>query len=87
LPIIWLGTREAVTLVRVNPLGGHLTAADVASIMPAGPDAIMLPKSEGATSILQLDTMLRSESARDALLPAILPIATEAPATFHARQL
>jgi len=76
------GTREIVTLVRVNPLDGHLTAADVAAIIAARPDAIMLPKAEGAPSIAQLDTILRSESARDASLPPILPIATETPAAL-----
>ncbi|MBR2172282.1 CoA ester lyase [Sphingopyxis sp.] len=76
------GTREVVTLVRVNPLDGHLTAADVAAILAAGPDAIMLPKAEGAPSIAQLDTILRSEAARDASLPPILPIATETPAAI-----
>lgn len=76
------GEREVVTLVRVNPLDGHLTAADVAAIAAARPDAIMLPKAEGAPSIAQLDTILRSESARDASLPPILPIATETPAAI-----
>lgn len=76
------GTREVVTLVRVNPLDGHLTAADVAAIIAARPDAIMLPKAEGAPSIAQLDTILRSEAARDATLPPILPIATETPAAL-----
>ena len=71
-----------MTLVRVNPLDGHLTAADVAAILAAGPDAIMLPKAEGAPSIAQLDTILRSEAARDASLPPILPIATETPAAI-----
>ena len=50
------GAREVFTLVRVNPLDGHLTAADVAAIIAARPDAIMLPKAEGAPSIAQLDT-------------------------------
>lgn len=76
------GEREVVTLVRVNPLDGHLTAADVAAIAAVRPDAIMLPKAEGAPSIAQLDTILRSESARDASLPPILPIATETPAAI-----
>ncbi len=76
------GAREVVTLVRVNPLDGHLTAADVAAIIAAGPDAIMLPKAEGAPSIAQLDTILRSEAPRDASLPPILPIATETPAAI-----
>lgn len=76
------GTREVVTLVRVNPLDGHLTATDVAAIIAAQPDAIMLPKAEGAPSIAQLDTILRSEATRDASLPPILPIATETPAAI-----
>jgi citrate lyase subunit beta/citryl-CoA lyase len=77
------GEREVITLVRVNPLDGHMTAADVAAIAGARPDAIMLPKAEGAPSIAQLDTILRSESAPDASLPAILPIATETPAAIY----
>lgn len=77
-----VGTREVVTLVRVNPLDGHMTAADVAAIAASRPDAIMLPKAEGAPSIAQLDTILRSESVRDASLPPILPIATETPAAL-----
>ena len=76
------GERAVITLVRVNPLDGHLTAADVAAIITARPDAIMLPKAEGASSIAQLDTILRSESARDASLPPVLPIATETPAAI-----
>ena len=76
------GERDVITLVRVNPLDGHLTAADVAAIAGARPDAIMLPKAEGAPSIQQLDTILRSEAVRDASMPAILPIATETPAAI-----
>ena len=76
------GAREVVTLVRVNPLDGHMTAADVAAIIAARPDAIMLPKAEGAPSIAQLDLILRSEGAADASLPPILPIATETAAAI-----
>ncbi|MBD3732428.1 MAG: CoA ester lyase [Sphingopyxis sp.] len=76
------GEREVITLVRVNPLDGHMTAADVTAIVGGRPDAIMLPKAEGAPSIQQLDTILRSESQRDASLPPILPIATETPAAI-----
>src|SRR3546814_13552850 len=56
-----------------------MTAADVVAIVGARPDAIMLPKAEGAPGIAQLDTILRSETKDDASLPAILPIATETP--------
>lgn len=77
-----VGAREVVTLVRVNPLDGHLTATDIAAIIAARPDAIMLPKAEGAPSIAQLDTIIRSESAADASLPPVLPIATETAAAI-----
>jgi citrate lyase subunit beta/citryl-CoA lyase len=76
------GAREVFTLVRVNPLDGHLTAADIAAIVAARPDAIMLPKAEGAPSIAQLDLILRSEGAAEASLPPILPIATETAAAI-----
>src|SRR3546814_18757819 len=59
-----------------------MTAADVAAIAAARPDAIMLPKAEGASSIAQLDTILRSETARDASLPPILPIPTQTTAAI-----
>jgi citrate lyase subunit beta/citryl-CoA lyase len=73
------GARSTFTLVRVNPLDSHLTAADLAAVIAARPDAIMLPKADGASSIAQLDTILRSEGADEASLPAVLPIATETP--------
>ena len=76
------GDREVVTLVRINPLDGHMAAADIAAVIGGRPDAIMLPKAEGAASIAQLDLILRSESAADASLPAILPIATETPSAI-----
>jgi citrate lyase subunit beta/citryl-CoA lyase len=76
------GTREVITIVRVNPLDGHMTAADVAAVVGARPDAIMLPKAEGAPAIAQLDTIVRSESAAGASLPPILPIATETPSAI-----
>src|SRR3546814_18683117 len=41
------GTREVITLVRVNPLDGHLTAADITAIAGA------MPRSEEHTSELQ----------------------------------
>src|SRR3546814_15037912 len=67
------------TLFPYTTLFRSMTAADVAAIVGARPDAIMLPKAEGAPGIAQLDTILRSETKDDASLPAIPPIATETP--------
>jgi citrate lyase subunit beta/citryl-CoA lyase len=73
------GERSTFTLVRVNPLDSHFTASDIAAFLGARPDAIMLPKAEGASSIAQLDTIMRSAGEDGASLPSILPIATETP--------
>jgi citrate lyase subunit beta / citryl-CoA lyase len=66
--------------VRVNPQDSHLTHDDLASVLPYMPDAIVLPKTEGARSI----NWLRAEAAavadsQDGEAPPILPIATETP--------
>ncbi len=74
----WLaGARDCTAFVRVNPLEGGQTADDLAIILPAAPDGIMLPKAEGAASILTLE-----ELAGQGRLPPILPIATETPAAL-----
>lgn len=67
-------------LVRVNGLATGLADADLDAIVPAGPDAIMLPKAEGGAAIIHADAKL---AAREAIagLPAghigIVAIATE----------
>lgn len=66
--------RTAQVFVRVNPLDGDLTAADLAAVLPHRPDGILLPKAEGAPSVRAL-----LELMGDHRVP-ILPIATETPA-------
>jgi citrate lyase subunit beta/citryl-CoA lyase len=60
-------------VVRINPLDSGLAPDDLAAILPHRPDAIMLPKAEGAASIETLVAM-----APD--LPPIIPLAAETPA-------
>ncbi len=67
--------RPVPLVVRINPLAGGLTESDLAAVLPARPDAIMLPKAEGAASIRAL--------AAQTDIP-ILPIATETPAALFA---
>ena len=66
-------TRTLPLIVRVNPLESGLVDDDLAAVLPAGPDALMLPKAEGAASVAAL--------AARAGLP-ILPVATETPAAI-----
>ena len=74
--------RAATLFVRINPLPGPHALADLAAVVPAGPDGIVLPKSEGAHDVVRLDHYLTALEAA-AGLPAgrirILPIATETP--------
>src|SRR5512133_130305 len=67
-------------LVRVNGLATGLTDADLDAVVPARPDAIMLPEAEGGAGVIHADAKL---SVREAVsgLPeghiAIVAIATE----------
>jgi citrate lyase subunit beta / citryl-CoA lyase len=73
----WLGeARQVPAFVRVNPLDGEHVDVDLAAILPAHPDGIVLPKAEGAASIQAL--LAKGQGA----MPPILPIATETPAAI-----
>jgi citrate lyase subunit beta/citryl-CoA lyase len=62
--------------VRINPLDGGLTPADLVAILPEQPDGIVLPKAEGAATV---EALVRFDVA----MP-ILPIATETPPAIFA---
>ena len=68
--------RPVTTIVRVCPLDSGMTEFDLAAVLTARPDMIMLPKAEGAQSVLRLAAMMG-----EAAVP-ILPIATETPAAI-----
>jgi citrate lyase subunit beta / citryl-CoA lyase len=67
-------------ILRVNPLGGGLTDADLDAVMPASPDMIMLPKSQSGADVTLLSAKLAVREA-EAGLPdgrtGIIAIATE----------
>jgi citrate lyase subunit beta / citryl-CoA lyase len=50
-------------LVRINGLQTGLTDGDLDAVVPARPDAIMLPKAEGAASIIHADAKLTAREA------------------------
>src|SRR5229473_3507393 len=67
-------------LVRVNGLQTGLTDADLDAIVPARPDAIMLPKAEGGAAIVHADAKLAAREAISGLPDGhikIVAIATE----------
>lgn len=67
-------------IVRVNGLATGLTDADLDVVVPARPDAIMLPKAEGGASVVHADAKLCAREALSGLAEGtigIVPIATE----------
>ena len=73
--------RPVPLFVRINPLQGGFAEDDLAAVVAARPDGIVLPKAEGAASLAELDRRLAALGDRDAV---ILPIATETPAAIFA---
>ncbi|MBZ9760360.1 CoA ester lyase [Mesorhizobium sp. CA8] len=66
--------------VRVNDLSTGLTDDDLAALVPAKPDGIMLPKSNSGQDVQQLAAKLRVHEAENGLPDgaiSILPIITE----------
>ncbi|MEZ2332922.1 CoA ester lyase [Mesorhizobium sp. RCC_202] len=66
--------------VRVNDLSTGLTDDDLAALVPAKPDGIMLPKSNNGQDVQQLASKLRVREAENGLPDGgirILPIITE----------
>ncbi|GAA3699064.1 CoA ester lyase [Sphingomonas cynarae] len=71
-----LAARSGIaTFVRVNPLDTDLLADDVAALHGLSPDAIVMPKAEGADSV----RLLARRLAAAGIDAPILPIATETP--------
>ena len=66
--------------VRVNPLGSGLSDDDLAAVMPARPDGVVLPKAVIGTDVHALDARLAVHEAAIGIAAGatrILPIATE----------
>jgi len=81
------GTRRSQLWVRVNPLDTPWTLEDLAAIVPAAPDGIMLPKVHGPQDVAQVSHYLSALEVASGVEPGsirILPVATETPvAPFH----
>ena len=73
--------------VRINPLDGPYTLADLAAIMPAHPGGIMLPKVYGRADVEKLDHCLSALEVANGIeegsTPVIVLITETAEAMFH----
>ncbi len=71
---------QTALYIRVNDLSTGLTDDDLAALMPARPDGIMLPKSNGGRDVQRLAVKLRVHEAENGIEDGrtnILPIITE----------
>lgn len=74
------GAGGARLYVRINDLGSGLADDDLAAVMAAAPDGIMLPKANAAADIEQLSAKLRVHEAENGLsdgVTSIIAIVTE----------
>jgi len=65
--------RPGTCIVRVNPGNSADIAEDIAAVAKVRPDAVMLPKAEGAASVELVSDLFGG------IAPPIIPIATETP--------
>lgn len=71
--------------VRINPLDTALALDDLAAVVKAAPDGILLPKGSSAQEIARLGFFLDALEARDGVEKgaiAIMPVATETPSAL-----
>jgi citrate lyase subunit beta/citryl-CoA lyase len=71
--------RPVPLFVRVNPLRSGFTDQDLAAVADARPDGVVLPKAEGAASVIELARRMNGTAMS---ATRILPIATETPAAI-----
>jgi citrate lyase subunit beta/citryl-CoA lyase len=65
-------------LVRVNGIATGLIDADLDAIVPAQPDAILLPKAEGGASVIHADAKLAAREAIHGLADGHIKILAQA---------
>ncbi|MFO1469372.1 MAG: CoA ester lyase, partial [Steroidobacteraceae bacterium] len=72
--------RASQLWVRINPLDSGLALADLAAVVAADPDGVMLPKADGPEDVRRLSHYLDALEAQHGLEPGsirIVPVATE----------
>lgn len=74
--------RRPLLYVRINPLDGDDWEADLAAVMPASPDGVVMPKPNSGDDVDRLAIALSHAESGDGGTPngtRILPIVTETP--------
>src|SRR5262245_7736569 len=76
--------RRPRLLVRVNGFATGLADADLDAVVPARPDAIMLPKAEGGADVIRADAKLLARAATAGLPEGSIKLVAIAPETATA---
>jgi citrate lyase subunit beta/citryl-CoA lyase len=74
------GSRSSQLWVRINPLDTEYALADLAAVVAAAPDGIMIPKADGPAEVQRLSyylDALETQAGVEAGSIGILPVATE----------
>jgi len=74
------GARASQLWVRVNPLDSIYALADLAAVVAAAPDGVMLPKADGPQDVRRLSyylDALEAQAGVEAGSIGVLPVATE----------
>jgi len=82
--------RKSERAVRINPLSTEESVHDIAEIVPAMPDIILLPKCESAMDVERLDTLLTANEEEYGLVPGsirIMPIIESAKGVLAAYEI
>ncbi|QUL39393.1 CoA ester lyase [Erythrobacter sp. JK5] len=61
--------------VRINPLSGAWTGADLDAVVPAQPGGVFLPKAEGGHDVERLDALLTEREKAAGLQPGAIKVA------------
>jgi len=69
--------------VRINALATGLADADLDAVVPARPDAIMLPKAEGGAAVVHAEAKLAAREARSGLEDGHVKIVAQAIETVY----
>ncbi|MHA7818878.1 MAG: HpcH/HpaI aldolase/citrate lyase family protein [Erythrobacter sp.] len=61
--------------VRVNPISGDWTEADLDAVIAAGPGGVFLPKAEGGHDVARLDQMIAARETAAGIAPGATRVA------------
>ncbi len=80
---------EAEKIVRINPLSSRYGRCDIETVLPAGPDTLLIPKSENASDIKEVEEITGEIEQRENLKNKtfLMPLIETAEGVLNAREI